>query len=205
VNERPDSLKALEDQVPDQWVSSMWDDVQGALGARPRPGRPRRRWAMPLLAAAVVALLMVNGLTLRALRRAEARSAVLTEQLLDQQRRLVGIEAAAAPRSGRAERRVASLGAREAWLRALEGRGDLTVSDLRVLLRELPAGTTVVSASRSSALAGARFMPAAWREAFAGLDATAGVTAEELLGVLDALNLPGGASVPTARLIELLS
>jgi hypothetical protein len=162
-----------------------------------------------MLAAAVVALLMVNGLTLRALRRAEARSAVLTEQLLDQQRRLVGTETATSPRSGRAERRAASLGVgpggREAWLRALEGRGDLTVSDLRVLLRELPAGTTVVSASRTNALAGARFMPVAWREAFAGLDASAGVTAEELLGVLDALNLPGGASVPTARLIELLS
>lgn len=193
-------LEALEAQVPDTWVSSMWGDVRGAVRERRRMRRPGRRWAAPLLVAASVALLFANGLALRALRQAEGRTAALSEQLIDQQRRLSDFEAPAASRFGRAER----LTGRDAWLRALSEREDLTVADLRALLSELPAGTPVTRTSRPGALRGAR-LPAAWQAALTRLDAEGDVTVADVLDVLDELDLPEGTAVPTARLIELLS
>lgn len=194
------SLESLESKVPDVWVSSMWRDVQDALRERRPAGRGQHRWTTPVLVAASMALLFVNGLTLRALRQAERRTAALAEELVDQQRRLADLEAPATSRSASGRR----LAGRDAWLRALSEREDLTVADLRALLAELPAGTPVTRTSPGGALGGRR-LPAAWRAAFARLDATREVTIADVLDVLDELDLPDGTTVPTARLIELLS
>jgi hypothetical protein len=195
------SLETLESQVPEAWVTSMWSEVQTAVRSGGAGGRVRGRWGIPTLAAAAVALLLANGLTLRALHDARAREQVLTERLLDREPGSEAPETPTAVRSGRG----AALPGRDGWLRTLEARDDLTVADLRALLSELPSGTRLISASRADELAGARLVPAAWREAFARIDTQAGVTVADLVDLLDDLNLPGGASVPTARLIELLS
>jgi hypothetical protein len=199
-------LAALEAQVPEAWVASMWDDVQGAL-ASPRERRAmgmRRgvRWAVPVLAAATVALLLASGLAFRALRRAEAREIVLSEQILDQQRRLAELEGPTVERAGAG----AGLAASDAWVRSLRARREVTVAELRAALRALPADTRLISSSRAGVLDAAPFVPGVWREAFARLDATRrDVTAEDLLDLLDELDLAAGTSVPTARLLDLLS
>jgi len=192
------SLTDLEARVPDAWVASMHADVRRALDVRRGRSRARFGWAVPLLAAASVALLVANGMTLRALGRAQLREQDLVGQVLDQQRRLVTAEVAApaGALSGVAVR---------AYFRALEPGRDLTVAELRALLREVPAGTPVISASRASALAKSRFLPAAWSEALSRLDGRGEVTAADLLSVLDGLGLSDGTNVPTARLLELLS
>lgn len=212
------SLEALEARVPDAWVSLMASDVDRALRTRAaarsagRGGRGRpRRWTVAALAAAVAALLFANGLSLRALRTVEARHVALTEQVLDQQRRLAALEppatgavdvgtGVAATRRGVGP----ALGRQTAWLGSLDDRGEVTVADLRALLHELPASTPLVSASRTNALAGARMVPFRWREALAGLDTGEGITAGDLLAMLDRLALPPTSRVPTARLLDLV-
>lgn len=196
------SLAELEASVPDAYVASMWSDVQGALDAHPATARRRIGWAMPLLAAATVALLFANGLALRALSRAEDRAQDLTSQVLDQQRRLVTIQTAQA--AGPRGSRVAFAGRGEA-LRALEDRTDMTVAELRALLQEVPAGTPLIGAARTRELARSRFVPSLWRDAMARLDTGGEVTAGALLTVLEDLDLPGDASVPAARIFELLT
>jgi hypothetical protein len=217
------SLEALEARVPDAWVSSMASDVDRALRTRAAARSAARgaarggrgswwRWTVPALAAAVAALLFANGLTLRALRDVEARHASLSEQVLEQQRRLVALEPATTGEadvgpgvaSARAYGRGEGLGGRTAWLSNLDGGGEVTVADLRALLRELPASTPLMSASRTSELAGARMVPSRWRAALAGLDTGESVTAGDLLAMLDRLGLPSAARVPTARLLDLL-
>lgn len=195
------SLEALEAQVPERWVSSMWGDVQRALGTNRTRVWAFGRWMAPLLAAATLVLMFSGGVTLQALRRSEARAATLTEQVLDQQRRLTALEQQGSPGSSRG----VGLSPRGAWVRSLEARGDLTVADLRGLLRELPAGTTLFLASRTRALAGSRLVPSPWRQALARLDPGKDLTVGELLSVLDHLDLPADARVPTSRLIELVS
>lgn len=193
------TLVDLERQVPDAWVASMHGDVRDALHAR--SGRPRHRppWLAPALAAASVALLVSNGLALRALGAAQLREQDLVEQVLDQQRRLVA-DGPAVPGGMRL-----GVAARGAALRFLESGRDLTVAELRALLREVPAGTPVISASRAGALATSGFVPAAWRDALSRLDGRGEVTAGDLLAVLEGLELSDGTSVPTTRLLELLS
>jgi hypothetical protein len=199
------SLAELEAQVPDAYVTSMWRDVQRAVGTQsPRAGR-RVGWAMPVLAAATVALLFANALALRALARAEDRAQDLTGQVLDQQRRLVAAQAAQGAQAPGFRGARAGLVGRGSALRALEDRTDLTVADLRALLRGMPAETPVIGASRTHQLARSRFVPSAWRDAMARLDTGREVTAGELLTVLEDLDLPGDASVPATRLFELLT
>ncbi|HEX9887062.1 MAG TPA: zf-HC2 domain-containing protein [Longimicrobiales bacterium] len=196
------SLQALELRVPDDLVSSMWPGVAGALEARGRRDLARPRWLVPALAAAGVVLLLGEGLALVALQRAEAREAALTEQLFDQQRRLVAIETpATSGRSGPA----AGFAARALSFRSLGGREDVTVDALQAFLADLPGGTPVLSAPRARALAGARLLPPAWRDALGRLDTGREVTVEDLLAVLEDLSLPGDTNVPAARLFDLLS
>jgi hypothetical protein len=196
------SLAHLEAQVPDAYVTSMWRDVQGALDAPQASARRRFAWAVPLLAAATVALLFANGLALRALARAEDRAQDLTGQVLDQQRRLVSFQTAQAPDLMGAR---AGFGSRANALRALEDRTDLTVADLRALLQGLPAETPLMGAAHTHQLARSRLVPSAWRDAMTRLDTGAEVTAGALLAVLDALDIPGDTSVPAARIFELLT
>lgn len=196
------SLAELETSVPDTYVASMWADVQSALGAPSVGARRRVGWAVPLLAAATVALLFANGLALRALGRAESRALDLTEQVLDQQRRMVEAEVMGAP--GLVGSRV-GLGTRGGALRALEERTDLTVGDLRVLLAGLPADTPIIGAARARQLAQSRFVPAVWRDAMARLEAGSEVTAGALLTLLDDMDIAGDVPVPAARLFELLT
>lgn len=193
------TLEVLEAQVPDVWVASMWTDVQGALRSRRARRSGRRGWVAPTLAAAAVALVVLNGLTLRALSRATALSEDLTEQVLDQQRRLTEAGAPAVSGGGSA------LVGRSASLRALGGRSDVTVGDLRALLADLPSNAPVIRASRVAALTGSRLVPLAWREALTRLRTGGDVTAAELLEVLDDLDIPGGTPVPASRLFDLLS
>jgi len=155
---------------------------------------------VPLLAAATLALLFANGLALRALSRAEDLAQDLTGQVLDQQRRLVALQAAVASEPQRS-----GFAGRAGALRALGDRTDLTVADLRALLVELPAGTPVLGASRTRQLARSRLVPSAWRDAMARLDTGDEVTAGALLAVLDDLDIPGDLLVPAARLFELLT
>ena len=138
---------------------------------------------------------------MRALDRAAAREEALVEQLLDQQRRLVTQSAA----SSRLERRSQNTAARSASLRSLGAAGDITVAELRALLEALPSGAPVVGGSRSANLAASRLVPAAWRQALLRLDLGDAVTVGDVLGLLDELDLPSGATVPTDRLFELLS
>jgi hypothetical protein len=205
----PDTLEALEAQVPDEWVTGMWDAVQGARArSATSPARPRRarRWVMPALAAAVVALLFANGLTFQALRRARAHETDLATQLLDQQRRLAALEESGARGPLRGNRVARSmLPGRDAWVRSLESGGELTLDDLRALLGELPAGTPIMDGAQAGSRAGARLLPGAWRQAFTELDTTGPLTAGDLLDILNRLDLPGSTSVPRARLIQLLS
>jgi hypothetical protein len=198
------SLAELEAMVPDAWVDAMGERVEAALRERgaTRPGR--RSWVVPTLAAASVALLFTSGLAFRALGRAAVREEVLAEQVLDQQRRLTEQGASAADPT----RRGSVVAGRAASLRSLgrEGwQGPLTVADLRALLDELPAATPVIRAANARALSGSRLIPATWREALAGLDTGRDVTAGDLLGVLDGLELPGATTVPAGRILELLS
>lgn len=196
------SLAELEGMVPDAYVDSMWSGVQGALGVRPAVVRRRVGRVVPLLAAATVALLLANGLALRELSRVERRAQDLTEQVLDQQRRLVDAQVAGAPGLRGAQ---VGLGARSGALRALEERTDLTVGDLRVLLAGLPADAPVIGAVRARELTRSRFVPAVWRDAMARLETGGEVTAGALLKVLDGMDLAGDVPVPAARLFELLT
>lgn len=193
------SLEELEARVPDAWVVDMWSDVRRKLRARDGVGRSGRGWAVPVLAAASVALLLLNGVTLRALGRATAVAEDLTEQVLDQQRRL--IQAGEPPTESGGD----ALRGRAASLRALEAEGDLTVESLRALLAGLPPETPVIRASRVEALAGSRLLPLTWKRALARLPTAGDVTAGDVLGVLDELELPGGTAVPAGRLFDLLS
>jgi len=196
------SLAELEAQVPDAYVASMWTGVQGVLDAPPAGARRRVGWAVPLLAAATVALLFANGLAFRALGRAEDRARDLAGQVLDQQRRLALLQPTQGPGLQGAG---AGFMSRGSALRALQNRTDLTVADLRSLLQGLPAETPVIGASRTRQLARSRLVPTAWRDAMARLDTGGEVTAGELLTVLDDLDIPGDTSVPAARLFELLT
>jgi len=193
------SLEALEERVPDQWVASMHADVRSALGVGRDRARPRIRWIAPALAAASVVLLLVNGLTLRSLGRAHVRERDLVQQVLDQQRRLVEAEVdrATAARPARA--------LRNSSLRALGPGGDLTLEGLRTLLGGLPSETPVFDASHARVLAVSRRVPAAWQDVLARLDDGSDVTAGELLNALEGLDLPGDTTVPTTRLLDLLS
>ncbi|MGD2068179.1 MAG: zf-HC2 domain-containing protein [Gemmatimonadota bacterium] len=195
------SLEELEARVPDAWVASMASDVRRALRDRRAGGRRRSGWAVPALAAAVLALLLFNGMTLRTLARASEREQALQSQVLEQQRRLTEV-GGGEERGGRGG--VAGFG-RSASLRSLEGRAEVTVAELRALLADLPPATTVLRAWQTEALAGSRRMPPAWRAALERLDTGGDVTAGEVLGVLDDLELPGAATVPASRLLELLS
>lgn len=195
------SLGALEAEVPDVWVAGMSERVEAALQAGSPRSRRRPSWVVPAVAAAMVTLLVNVALTRNALHRAEARELTLSEQVLDQQRRLTALEepATAGPTLN------SSLAGRDGWLRSLNSQGTLTVDELRAVLSGLPGGTTLFTASQSSTLTVSRFMPAVWREAFARLQTTDEVTARDLLGVLDDLDLPDDASVPTSRLLAILS
>lgn len=201
------SLGELEAMVPEAWVSSMYGEVRRELEGREpeRRGSGRasaRRWLVPTLAAATVTLLLANGLALRALRRAEARTDSLVEQVLDQQRRLVSLEDPTQERRGM----VTAYAARSGPVRSLEGRPDLTVGDLRAALQGVPGGTVVLSRTQASQLVRSRALPGPWRDALRPFEAgDEGVTARTLLGVLDDLKLPDGTPVPAARLFELLS
>ena len=196
------SLADLEARVPDAWVASMWRDVQGGLDAQPVAVRRRVGWVVPLLAAATVALLFANGLTLRALARAGDRAQDLTGQVLDQQRRLAALGAdEGSTRQGSRT----GLAGRGGALRALGDRTDLTVADIRALLEDLPEDTPVIDAARARQLTRSRLVPAAWRDALAPLDTGGEVTAGALLTVLDRMDLSGDVSVPAARLFELLT
>ncbi|HKJ03089.1 MAG TPA: zf-HC2 domain-containing protein [Longimicrobiales bacterium] len=196
------SLADLEAQVPDAWVTSMWNDVQAAVAVPGAAVRRRNRWAVPLLAAALVALLFANGLALRALARAENRAEDLASQLLDQQRRLVSLQG---ERESGLPGVLAGFAGRGSALRALEDRTDLTVAELRALLQELPAQTPLIGAARTRQLARSPFVPSVWRDAMSRLDTGGEVTAGALLTVLDDLDIPGDATVPAARIFELLT
>lgn len=192
-------LEALEAEVPDALVASMWGGVTGSLRRRPRGGLDGAGWLVPALAAAVLVLVALNGAAWVALDRATARQEALTEQLLDQQRRLVTGEGAGEAAAGRT-----GFG-RTASLRALGAAETLTVSELTTLLREIPAGTPVIRAARREALARARWVPEGWK-AVLGRHASEGdVTAGDMLRMLDELDLPGGATVPAGRILELVS
>ena len=196
------SLAELEAQVPDAYVASMWKDVQGVVDAPPAGALRRTGWAVPLLAAATVALLLANGLALRAVGRAEDRAQDLAGQVLDQQRRLALLQPTQGP--GLQGARTGFTG-RGGALRALQDRTDLTVADLRSLLQERPGETPVIGAAGTRQLARSRLVPTAWRDAMARLDTGDEVTAGALLTVLDDLDIPGDTSVPAARLFELLT
>lgn len=192
------TLEELEAQVPDAWVKDMWAGVRRELRARDGGRRSRWGWAVPALAAASVVLIALNGVTLRALSRATAVAEELTEEVLDQQRRLVEAAGPAPAAGGSAMVR------RAASLRVLEARGDMTVDDLRALLAGLPADMPVIRAARVGTLSGSRLLPPGWREALGRLPADGDVTAGDVLAVLEELELPGGASVPAGRLFDLL-
>lgn len=195
------SLEELEERVPDALVASMWEGVRGALKGRRRSVGARFGWLTPALAAAAVILLLMNGLALRSLRQAEDRAHLLTKQVLDQQRRLVSLEEQRATPPGDAP----GLMARRMPMGALEGQAELTVAYLRTLLARLPARRPVITAEQSRILAFSSLVPTPWRNALDELEAGRDVTPRDLLRVLDGLDLPGDALVPTGRLFELLS
>jgi hypothetical protein len=201
------SLADLEARVPEAWVDGMVPAVQRALEARERQGGEavgptgrRRGFALPLLVAAVVALLLSTGLALVALDRSRDRAEVLAAQLLDQERRLAAFEAPSTPGAIPAAR----LTSRESWLRELESTEVLTVSDLKALLEQLPGDMALMGPRRTRELARSRWVPSPWREAFRALPDDGGATAADLLDTLDRIGLPLDAVVPTRRLLDLL-
>jgi CTP:molybdopterin cytidylyltransferase MocA len=155
---------------------------------------------VPLLAAAVVALLLSTGISLRELGRSRERADALAVQLLDQQRRLVQLETSSATSVSR----IPPFSSREAWLRTIEDRPRVTVEELRELLAQLPDDFALLGPQRTRELGGARWVPSPWREAFEALPDDAGATAADLRNVLDRIGIPEGASVPTRRLLDLL-
>ena len=199
------SLANLEARVPDEWIDEMEPAVRRALvrpptsARRSDAGRPRGS-KVPLLVAAVVALLISTGLAVLELDRSRERGDALAAQLLDQQRRIAQLEtsstlvAASGPSSS----------SRESWLQVLGDRPSLTVAELRDLLEQFPDDVALLGPARTRALAGSRWVPSPWREAFETLPSDAGATAGDLRNALDLIGLPEDATVPTRRLLDLL-
>jgi len=194
------SLAELEGRVPDAWVDEMEPSVRRALAQPTAPEGHPRSLKVPLLAAALVALLLSTGISRRELSRSRERANALAVQLLDQQRRLVQLENPSATSMSRVPR----FSPRESWLRTIEDRPAVTVEELREWLAQLPDDFTLLGPQRTRELGGARWVPAPWREAFEALPDDAGATAADLRNVLDRIGLPEGASVPTRRLLDLL-
>ncbi|MEQ9569681.1 MAG: zf-HC2 domain-containing protein [Longimicrobiales bacterium] len=193
-------LATLESRVPDAWIDGMWDSVQTALADEAPLRTSRRSLRVPLLAAAVVALLVATGWSITAWSRAERRSTALASELADQRIRLAELEA-------RLDDAVAPGAATAAggWLRSLDGADELTLDGLRAALADLPPGTPLLSAAKARALASSRWMPGPWRASLEHLPVDEPVTAADLLNALDELDLPGGMPVPADRLLDLLS
>lgn len=198
----------LEAAVPEEYVTTMWERVRSHVAppeqATERQSRGRREppWLVPALAAASLFLLLTSGLLLGEWKRLRAREAALVQRITDNERRLAtfesGIEAGPVART-------AGLAGTPTWARLLARHGSVSVADLEALVADLPAGTTVLSASDWRALEASIpvWMGSVWSEAAEAIHAEDGVQAAELSALIARLDLEPGRSVPTARILSL--
>jgi hypothetical protein len=204
------TLDELEAAVPDELPASIWPRVQAVLASRP-PRVSRRwwgsrgpMWLVSTMAAATVVLAVATGLLFAELRRVEAREQRLVQQVVEQRRWLAELDVRA---STSAVARTAGLVGRNSWVRALARRESVSIAELRDMLRSLPGGVTVFSASQVDELLGnlPQWTPMNWRGALRELEGEDGISARELLGTLETLDVDPSLTVPTSRLMGLLS
>jgi hypothetical protein len=192
----------LEAAVPDLYVASMWERVQAEVAVRGTPGSrfggwQPGRWLVPTLAAASVVLLASTALLLNELRTVRGREQALAAQVEAHEHRLGELESAVAPRAT-----VTGLAGRRAWERALAGKESVTVGELTALLRSVPAGTTLLSASNARALGDLPgWVTFGWRDVLSRLNVADGAQAGELLEVIQGLALDPETRIPVDRLL----
>lgn len=177
-----------------------------ASASVPAMPRPRRGvgWLIPTLAAASMALLASTGFLLTETHRLAGKTARLAQQVEEQQ----GWLAQAALRSGvDPVVRTAALAGRSPFARALSRQDEISLSGLRRLLGRMPGDRMVLTRAQVDDVLrsrGASSLPLL-REALLGIGSTDGVRAGALLAALEALDVSPETTVPTARIIELLS
>jgi hypothetical protein len=209
------SLEELEARVPSSLVASVWPRVEGTLEGRTRTARPtpetasRRRslfsaWQVPVMAAAILILLLGSGFLFAELRKVQARERVLAEQILDQREWLAELELRTSLDD---VSRTASLTGRTNWIRALSREERITVRELREMLRSLPGNPTLLSATEVRALQRrtGRWTPMPWGEALRGFQGETGIRAQDLLAALETMDLHPEINLPTARIVDLLN
>lgn len=192
----------LEAAVPDLHAAGMWAAVRDARpGGRHRGAR--RRWLVPTLAAASVALAAVAGGLAFERGRVLQRQAELEDRLAGQETRLSALETAA--RRGWSSA-IALAGAPE-WARELARRETVSLGRIRTLLAAVPRETTLLEPSQLEAIAAARHGPfpatAAWPDVASAVDLADGLQAGELLDALASLDLGDGTPISTARVMEI--
>jgi hypothetical protein len=210
------SLEELEASVPDDLLASLWPRVQTEVGARRMIVSPdvsaetsstrRLPWLVPTLAAASVALLFSTGFLFSELRQTKERGIRLAEQIEELERGMVDLDA----RTDRVER-TASLAGRKTWMRSfsmdLSTRESVSIAWVQEMVRRLPPDTPLLTASQVEALLGGGLSwgPSALRAEVSEKAGSDGLTALELLAVIDSLGLDPELSVSTSRLRELLT
>ena len=137
---------------------------------------------------------MGTGVLFSELRQAAAREEALIQRIAELDVRSEAVE------------RTGNLARRSSILRALAREGNLSVSALRARLEGLPGSTVVLDASQVEALASNRSLagPAGIRAALAEMEGRGGVSARELLRLLDSSDVDPEMTVPTTRLMQLL-
>jgi len=192
----------LEAAVPDPHVTGMWRAVRKGRPAR-RGGGERRRWLVPALAAASVALAVVAAGLAAERGKILERQAELEGRLADRERRLAALESAARPEGPPA---IVLLGAPD-WARELSRRETVSLGRIRELLAAVSPETTLLGTSELEAIAAARPLSfpgaAAWPDVAGTVDLADGLQAGELLDALASLDLGDATSISTARLMEI--
>jgi hypothetical protein len=203
------SLDELEAAVPDGLPASIWPRVRAELAARQPTGSRSwlgsrgLTWLVPTMAAATVLLAVATGLLFAELRRVEAREQLLAQQVVEQRRWLAELDVRA---SASAVARTAGLVGRNSWVRALSRQENVSIAELRGMLQSLPGNVTVFSASEVDALLSnvPSWTPANWRGALRELEGEDGISAREMLGMLETLDVDPSLTLPTSRLMGLL-
>ncbi|UCC71092.1 MAG: zf-HC2 domain-containing protein [Gemmatimonadota bacterium] len=202
------ALSDLEAAVPDELLASIWPRLQAeiatASSARLRESRGWQGWGwlVPAMAAATLLLFLGSGLLFQEVRQLRQREDALVAQLAEQERWLAELDFRT---SSDPVARTAGLAGRATWERALSRRRSVSVSELRNMLRSVPAAATVFDASELESLQRniPFWMSSAARKAAAEIRPGDGVQAGELLRLLDTLDVDPGRRIPTARILAL--